>query len=119
MMGLGVLAAADKFDHMDDNEVNHNKDNRSKNNTTTTITMQRLSLSFNFCITINIPTIINTTMIITSILMMNTVHCTGSNPGCSNAKCSAPTDGLRWRRPSPYWGSPAGLLIFSRFICLL
>ena len=36
-MGLGVLAAADKFDHMDDNEVNWNKDNKSKNKTTITI----------------------------------------------------------------------------------
>ena len=31
MMGLGALAAADKFDHMDDKEVHHDQDNESNN----------------------------------------------------------------------------------------
>ena len=39
MMGLGALAAADKFDHMDDKEVNHDQDNDNNDNNNNNKTM--------------------------------------------------------------------------------
>ena len=48
MMGLGVLAAADKFDHMDDNEVKDQNKNNSMRRQNITSTRRKLQITYLF-----------------------------------------------------------------------